>query len=105
MITWWTAGVTKFRSSVSNAPRALRVYRDMKAIWIFLLLLAVACASDDASPIDAPPEECIDPSAIDPDAACTLEYAPVCGCDGVTYPTGCVAKKNGVRHWSAGACK
>jgi hypothetical protein len=79
----------------------------MKVIWIFSLLLAVACATDDASPIDdAPPsEECIDPSAIDPDAACTLEYAPVCGCDGITYPTGCVAKKNGVRQWSAGACK
>lgn len=48
---------------------------------------------------------CIDPSLIDPLGVCPLIYAPVCGCNGVTYDNGCFAEKvGGVTSWTDGEC-
>lgn len=48
---------------------------------------------------------CIDSTVIDTTVNCSWDTIPVCGCDGITYASACVAYfSHGVTKWSVGPC-
>lgn len=75
----------------------------------YLLLGAALAAGSSCQPRlvhQMPPAttDCLDPSRANPRGICTMDYDPVCGCNGLTYANACVARNAGLRSFRPGSC-
>lgn len=84
------------------------MYKTLLTLMLTALFLAACNAQEPAADKTAPNTEA-SPSCVvtppDKAMACTMDWRPVCGCDGVTYGNACGAKAAGVPEFTEGECQ
>ena len=80
------------------------IFRASTLGLLAITCLAAGCQRATSQASTAATTDCIDPARVNPNGICTMEYTPVCGCNGQTYANPCVARNAGVRSFTQGPC-
>ncbi|WP_287060994.1 hypothetical protein, partial [Algoriphagus sp.] len=77
-------------------------YKQMKRLS-FISAICVLLFSAFQCDEELPPD-CYDSRLVKDTAACYQIYAPVCGCNGITYGNDCEARSRGITSFTQGTC-
>ena len=83
------AGVSSYTSG--SCKQLMKIY-----LFILLSMVLFSCKEEET--------DCVIVEVTEP-TGCTMDYRPVCGCNGVTYGNACVAENEGVLTYTEGECK
>lgn len=75
-----------------------------KLFALIFALVSIAVYAQGGPNDSTVTNNCVDPTLINPNAICPAIYAPVCGCDGITYSNSCEAEAAGVLNYNQGEC-
>jgi len=97
-VVWADGTVAAVRGNLcGNTTYSMTIYDALQNAYSYTIY--VACSGNPAG------GNCIDTTRIVLNVFCPTVYAPVCGCDGITYANSCIAEfGNGVTSWTNGIC-